>query len=551
MAFEDFLSEVENRGRFLILQMFSLVIPLIFMSSHFLLENFTAFVPNHRCRIPFLDNTSTLLNVSENLNFSSLLKLSIPLDSYGKLERCLRFSWPQWLPLFPNVTGQSQSLLEMEPCVDGWIYDQSVITSSIVTEWDLVCDSKSLKSFGASIFLSGIMVGFLIWGYLTDRFGRKRMLLPSFLMVAVSSAGPAFAQTFSVYCCLRFLLGFSISGAMFCSGTLVLEWATIQHRHLIAVIMGLCVSMGYILLGVLSYGIQEWRKFQLIVSAPFFTFFLTIWWFPESARWLIVHKKYDDALRVLRKVAKLNGVKDLNLTIETLRSTAEDKLIASKAHYNILDLFRFPVLKTRILCLSFGGFTTSMLFYGLSLDLQNLGSNIQMLQILMGASVLVSRFVSIFIMNCLGRRTIMVACLLLAGLSILASAFLPQGILRVVLTILGISCCMVCNSCRTVYAVELLPTVVRNMSIGFTLIIDRIGAVLAPLLNILKYYIPVLPQIIFGTITIIASLVIFFFLPETQNQPMPDTIQDIQHGSSKGETRPRDEGDTAVKISQF
>ncbi|XP_074087337.1 steroid transmembrane transporter SLC22A24-like isoform X3 [Macrotis lagotis] len=445
MAFEDLISEVENRGRFQILQMFSLVIPLIFMSSHFLLENFTAFVPNHRCRIPFLDNTSTLLNVSENLNFSSLLKLSIPLDSNGKLERCLRFSWPQWLPLSPNVTGQSQSLLETEPCVDGWVYDQSVITSSIVTEWDLVCDSQSLRSLSPSIFLSGILVGYLIWGYLTDRFGRKQMMPPSFIMVVVSSIGPAFTQTFPVYCCLRFLLGFSISGAMFSSGTLVIEWTTIQHRPLMAVIIGLCSSAGHLLNGVLAYGIQEWRKFQLIVSAPFLTFFLTIWWLPESARWLIVHKKYDDALRVLRKVAKLNGVKDLNLTIETLRSTAEEKLIASKAHYNMLDLFRFPVLKTRILCLSFEG----------------------------------------------------------------------------------------------------------SMSYGFILIIDRIGAILAPLVNILKHYIPVLPQIIFGIIAVTASLVIFFFLPETQNQPMPDTIQDIQHGSSKGETRPRDKDDATVKISQF
>ncbi|XP_074087755.1 LOW QUALITY PROTEIN: solute carrier family 22 member 11-like [Macrotis lagotis] len=530
MAFEDLLSEVGNRGRFQILQMFSLVIPLIFMSSHFLLENFIAFVPNHRCRIPFLDNTSTFLSVSENLNFSSLLKLSIPLDSNGKLERCLRFSWPQWLPLSPNVTGQSQSLLETELCVDGWVYDQSIITSFIVTEWDLVCDSQSLRSLSQSIFLSGILVGYLTWGCLIDRFGRKRMLPPSFLMVAVSSSGPAFAQTFSVYCCLCFLIGFSISGAMFSSGAIVIEWTTIQHRPQTAVFIGLCISVGHLLLGVRAYGIQEWRKFQLIVFAPFFTFFLTIWWLPESARWLIVHKKYDDALRVLRKVAKLNGVKDLNLTVETLRSTAGEKLIASKAHYNMLDLFRFPVLKTRILCLSFEGFTTAMLFYGLSLDIQNLGSNIQMLQILMGASTLVSRFVSMFIMNCFGRRMIVVACLLLGGLSILASAFLPQGILRVVLTILGISCVVVCSSCRTVYSVELLPTVVRSMSYGFILTIDRIGVILAPLVNILKYYIPVLPQFILGIIAVTASLVIFFFLPETQNQTMPNTIQDIQRG---------------------
>uniref|UniRef100_A0A4X2KDH4 Uncharacterized protein n=1 Tax=Vombatus ursinus TaxID=29139 RepID=A0A4X2KDH4_VOMUR len=134
MAFDDLLPDVGDKGRLQTLQAFSFAIPIIFIASHFLIENFTAFVPEHRCWVHFLDNMSALLNVSGNLNFSSLLKLSIPLDSNGKLERCHRFFWPQWQPLGPNVTGQNMSQLEIEPCVDGWVHDQSIFTASIVTE---------------------------------------------------------------------------------------------------------------------------------------------------------------------------------------------------------------------------------------------------------------------------------------------------------------------------------------------------------------------------------------------------------------------------------
>ncbi|XP_036619805.1 solute carrier family 22 member 11-like [Trichosurus vulpecula] len=551
MAFEDLLPKVGDKGRFQILQVTSFAISLIFIGSHFLIENFTAFVPEHRCWVHFLDNTSDLLNVSGDLNFSSLLKLSIPLDSNGKVERCRRFLWPQGQPLDPNVTGQNLSQLEMEPCVDGWVYDQSLFTSSIVTEWDLVCDSQTLKSLPQSIFFAGILVGYLIWGYFSDRFGRKGMLSPSYLMLAVSSIGVAFAQSFPVYCCLRFLLGFSISGATLGSGTLVLECTASQYRPLVVIMFGVCISLGQLFIGVLAYGIQEWRKLQLVVSAPSFAFFLATWWLPESAGWLIVHNKYDDALKVLRKVAKINGVKDETLTVEALRSTVEMEPVAAETHYTMLDLVCLPILRTRILCLSFAGFTTRMLFYGLSLDLQNLGSNIQMLQVLFGASAFLSRVGGLFVMNRLGRRTIAVACLLLAGLFILPSAFLPQGILRVVLAILGITCIVICISSDGVYSTELLPTVVRNTCKGFIFTGDRIGAMLAPLVNTLRHNIAALPQIIFAIIAITASLLVFFFLPETQNQPMPDTIQDIERGHSREEARPREEGDRAVKISQF
>ncbi|XP_036621187.1 steroid transmembrane transporter SLC22A24-like [Trichosurus vulpecula] len=553
MAFEDLLSEVGDKRTFQNLQVFSLAIPLIFIASHCLIENFTAFVPEHWCWVHLLDNTSASLNISGNLNFSSILKLSIPLDTNGKLEKCHRFFWPQWQSLAPSVTGQNLSQLEMEPCVDGWVYDQSIFTSSIMTEWDLVCHSWKLKSFCQSIFLAGILVGYLLLGYVSDRFGRKRMLPPSYLMLAISSTGASFAQSFPVYCCLRFLLGFSISGIILFGWKLVIEWTTSQHRPLVTIILSLSISLEHQFLGILSHGIQEWRKLQLVVSAPCFAFFLTSWWLPESARWLVIHNKYDDALKMLRKVAKINGVKDKILTVEALRSTMERELTATQTRYTILNLVRFPILRTRILCMSFARpwHPTGMLSYGLSLDLQNLGSNIQMLQVLLGVSAFLSRVGALFLMNRLGLRTTSVACLLLAGLFILPSAFLPQGILRVVLAILGISCIVVCVSSNTLYFNELLPTKVRNTCLGFIFLGEQIGSVLAPLVNTLRQNIPALPQIIFAVIAITASFAVFFFLPETQNQPMPDTIQDIECGHSREEARPREEGDRAVKISQF
>ncbi|XP_074128852.1 solute carrier family 22 member 11-like isoform X2 [Sminthopsis crassicaudata] len=339
-----------------------------------------------------------------------------------------------------------------------------------------------------------------------------------------------------------------MTGILLCCSSLVMEWATIKLRSPLTVVISLLISLGHLFVGLLSYGIQEWRKFQLIVSAPFFFILLTNWWLLESPRWLIVNNKLDDALKMLRKAAKINGKKDKSLTIEDLKSAMKKESSASQTHNTMLDLVRSPILHRRVLCMSFIGFSTGILFYGLSINLQDLGYNIKILQVILGFSSFLSRFGTIFIMNCFGRRTISIPCLLFAGLLTLVCAFLPQGILRATLTMVGINCLVICISCNSVYHTELLPTIVRNRCKGIILTIDRIGAMLAPLVSILKHYIPALPLIIFALLCIIASFVVFF-LPETQNKPIPDTMQDLECGHSKEEGRA--EGDSMVKVSQF
>uniref|UniRef100_F7EK28 Solute carrier family 22 member 11-like n=1 Tax=Monodelphis domestica TaxID=13616 RepID=F7EK28_MONDO len=551
MAFEDLLAEAEAKGRFRALQILTLAVPLVLIGGHFLLENLTAFVPKHRCWVHELDNTSASLSISEDLNLTSLLKVFIPLDSDGRPESCRRFSAPQWQALLPNVTTQNFSQLEMEPCADGWVYDQSIITSSIVTEWDLVCDSQTLKTLSQSIFFAGILVGHVLWGCLSDRFGRKWILLLNYFLLAVFSTGAAFAQSFSIYCSFHSLLGISLAGIVTGSGSIGFEWSSSHYRDLITVIFSMSASLGHVLLGIVAYNINQWRQLQLVMSVPFFVFSLTAWWLPESARWLIVHNKLDDALKEFRKVAKINGVKDYSLTIEALRSTMEKESDAAQTHYTVLDAVHFPILRTRVLCLSISGFSFLLIFYGMALDIQNLGQNIQRLQIVFGVSTLVSKLVALFFMNCFGRQRVIVASLFPAVLLIFGYGFLSQEILRTVLAMLGISCIVICMCNYYVYSFELLPTIVRNTCRGLIFTVERIGTLLAPLINLLMIYSPVLPKVIFATLAITTCLLTFFFLPETKNQPVPDTIQEMECGHSRKEASPRNQGDTKVKISQF
>ncbi|KAH1167307.1 hypothetical protein KIL84_002790 [Mauremys mutica] len=534
MSFAEFLQQVGGMGRFQIIHTTLLTIPIVLMASHNLLQNFTAAIPGHHCQVHINANNTGYPNATLRLDSQDLLRVAIPMDGNQQPEKCRRFVTAQWQLLDPNVTEPNGTQLDTEPCTEGWTYDRSMFTSTIITEWDLVCNLQKFRQMAQSIYMAGVLLGSLVLGGLSDRFGRKAMLIWSFLQLAVMGTCTAFAPSYIFYCIFRFLGGMALSGFGLSIACLIVEWIPTEFRTITIAITGFVYTLGQILLAGLSYGIPDWRGLQLTVSLPFFFFLIYSWWFAESARWLILAGKDDRAVKVLQRVARMNGKREEGekITTEILKSKMQKELSTVKSSYTISDLVRTPAIRRIFCCLSIVWFSTSFSYYGLAMDLQNFGVSIYLIQLIFGAVDFPAKVVVTISMSYIGRRITLSAFLLLAGLVIIANIFVPRElqIVRTSLAVIGKGCLSAAFNCVFLFTTELYPTPIRQTGLGFGSTMARIGGIVAPLAKMLDEYFSFLPPFVYGAAPIISGIVATF-LPETLNQLLPDTVEEVESRS--------------------
>ncbi|XP_045039423.2 solute carrier family 22 member 20 isoform X3 [Desmodus rotundus] len=458
MAFTDLLDALGGMGRFQLIYTTLLLLPCSLLACHNFLQNFTAAVPRHHCRGP-AKPTAAATNSS-----GAWLRATVPLDQFGVPEPCQRFTEPQWALLSPNTSVGREA---MESCKDGWVYDHSVFPSTIVTEWNLVCEARTLRDLAQTIYMAGVLLGAAVFGSLADRFrlGRKAPLVWSYLQLAVSGAATAYFSSFGAYCVFRFLTGMTFSGIILNSFSLVVEWMPTRGRTAAGALLGFSFTLGQLILAGVAYLIRPWRWLQFAVSVPFLIFSLYSWWLPESSRWLLLHGKSQLAMRNLQKVAAMNGRKEEGdrLTQEVVSSYVQSEFTSVRTSSSVLDLFRTPAIRKVTCCLMVVWFSNSMAYYGLAMGLQKFGFSVYLVQVLFGVIDIPAMLVATATMIYVGRRATVASFLILAGLMVIANMFVPEDMqaLRTAQAALGKGCLASSFICVYLFTGELYPTEIR------------------------------------------------------------------------------------------
>ncbi|XP_034745850.1 solute carrier family 22 member 7b.1 isoform X1 [Etheostoma cragini] len=523
MKFENVLAEVNGFGRFQLRTILLNVIPRVTLPFHFLLNNFIAVIPCHHCNISSLDDGG----VFRNLSLAERLVVSIPLQADGTPNTCQMFAEPQYHLL---LNSSNMTELPTVPCQNGWVYDHSTFKSTLATEWDLVCDKRRVNRATATIFFMGVMLGAAVFGYLSDRFGRKITLLVSYLTTTFFGFASAFSYNFTMFAVMRFFTGFGLSGISIITIVLSIEWVDIKHRTAVGVLTSMDWSVCTALLPVLAYFVNDWRYLTATATAPLFLAMICWWWLPESARWLISNGKVNSAHFYLSKCAKVNGREHFMAEIKPETLSKVILVENENRTYSYLDLVRTPKMRRLALLTGIVWFGVACTYYGISLNVTGFGVNIYLTQFIYGAIEFPAKAFVFFTLNKIGRRWSQTGTLIMTGLCIFCNMFVPRdnAIFQTTVGALGKMFAEASFTTVFLYTTELYPTVMRQNGLGYCSFMGRVGVSVSPLIMLLEEVWGHLPSTIFSLVAFAAGLSAFF-LAETQNIRLPETIEDVEH----------------------
>lgn len=319
-----------------------------------------------------------------------------------------------------------------------------------------------------------------------------------------------------------------------------MEITGVRWRELILVLYQIPFNLGHLTLAGFAYFIRDWRYLQFALSIPSIVLISYYWLVPESPRWLFAAGRVKEASAQLEKAAKVNNLPTENIHNELVslkKMTSIDSDTTSKG--NILDLFRTPNMRSKTIYMCFNWFVCGLTFFGVAQYVGHTGGDIFTNVAISAALELPGTVVCIYTMKRFGRKKTLIFSNCLAGLSMLIIAFIPATENLAIVTFASIGIIGMSISFPTVYlyAGELFPTVVRNIGVGTSSMIARIGSMISPFIAGLSASYHWLPPVIFGVIPLIGAFFVFF-LPETLGTPLPETLQDGEDFGKKSKKIP-------------
>lgn len=305
-----------------------------------------------------------------------------------------------------------------------------------------------------------------------------------------------------------------------------MELVGVRYREITLVLYQLPFNLGYLSLPVFAYYLRDWHMLQLAICLPSILLISYYWLVPESPRWLFAVGRVDEAVVILQSAAKRNcrPIDNIDTYLNEMKKLSPTST-ASNGY--IWDLFRTPNMRTNTLVMWFNWFVCGLAYFGVSLYVGHIGGDIFTNVAISAAIQIPGLFLCVYTMRRFGRRNTMVYANLFTGIAMLAIAIIPND---AELAILLLASCGITGSSMSfstiyVYAGEIFPTVVRNIGVGSSSMLARVGTMSAPFVAGLAISSPIMPPIIFG-LTSIAGAATVLLLPETKGTALPETLED-------------------------
>ncbi len=194
-------------------------------------------------------------------------------------------------------------------------YDTGVINGSLKFVKLKFSLTETMKAWAASSALVGCVFGAMASGFLSDRFGRKKVLILSAVCFLVSAVGTALPRTITEFIVFRIIGGLGVGAASMTSPMYISEVSPARIRGRMVSFNQIAIVGGMVLVYFVNYFIAGagddawdidygWRWMFGSESLPAFLLLVLAFLVPESPRWLTKQGRTEDAHRIL---ARING----------------------------------------------------------------------------------------------------------------------------------------------------------------------------------------------------------------------------------------------------
>jgi MFS transporter, AAHS family, benzoate transport protein len=334
--------------------------------------------------------------------------------------------------------------------------------------------------------LVGLMVGLAAAGPMTDRIGRRRLLMAGVLWFSVGSIVCALATSPTFLGAARFVTGIGMGGVVPSAVALSVEYAPKGRRQLYNALTLTGYSMGGIVCALLAIALIREHGWRLLYAlGAFYAVILPVMYFalPESVDFLVERGRTNEARKLAARYAL-----DFEQILQEKQAKPASLDAAQAARGYRLVLSR--EFRATALLLAFMTFCVQLIVYGLNAWLPQLmrsagyplGSSLQFLLVMQFGAV-VGMLGGALLADRLGSRQVMFPFLVIGGLSLIAlsqkldPSWLMLAVFGAGLGSIGTS------SLIYGYIAAHFPTACRGSALGGAQAIGRFGSILGPMIG--------------------------------------------------------------------
>ncbi|KAH7975711.1 solute carrier family 22 member 21 [Rhipicephalus sanguineus] len=436
--------------------------------------------------------------------------------------------------MFPaNIISDNTSIVLLDQSrtvsCDAWSYNDTIPGSSAVPEWDLVCQHQWQRSMMTSVVFVGSLVGSLVMGHMSDRFGRRTVFFISVFGAALFGSLGAVSPSVKWYNTLRFFASVNIAGIQTSSAALLAEILDPRFRTFLNIGYTAGFAIPSMLLPGVAYLLSDWKLLQLLtglIALACVPFMLVV---QESPRWLITAGREEQAARAISKILKMNRrtVPNLKYAVQVIAERIRE---SSTSAIGPVEILRHRMIRRNTFLLFVVWFCDNFLMFALTLGAVDIeGSHLVNFAVSTAAEI-PAAFLGLAIVYYCPRRPSQVATLLLAGIAAAAIELTPAGspYVSLSLSMAGRFVLILSASVKWVWTMELFPTAARGFGFAACFTVGRLGGIVAPFMSVIKKQASVYVAAGLLAAAALVGAGAAVLLPETRGIELPDTFDEAE-----------------------